>query len=646
MTICRGTTVHYNGVNIYDCLTDGVDQEILYDKTGVDPIGIKIQVSVVGYVHLNANAEFGIAGSGDIVTTMKQVQTLLLTPRRNFTMSIGDQTWLACAPYNVERCTVAPAGVKGSPSNCSLWDIENGPHPRLQVLGIIGQHSIKVRFTINYTRPICDDPYAAVIFKGLLHLRFWIVDDIDCKDWMVTRTYQGRMRFYGNPPLADNVATHPNLLARAFAIPPLQWGFQRRSISINQDPSGLEAEFRVVDQEVWAVAPAPATDWEGHFEVTIPYGGVACESECRVTVRGGKMTPKWSLLRLAMQILDAKLRLTNSPQQYIPMVMSFSEPLNANEVTGYAKIKHVQETNLAAPVLLNVFAANANTWFKPFPAVGPGALNLQGIAPGTHSPYQFEHGFQGSSPDGSQIVRYAPNSLVGLLLPALQVSCCPIWLNGEALSGYAPSPAYPTGDYPIEEPPEVQVAESQTSPGEQNLANYSDSHHEWFYWNTKLTSLYIQDNGLKSFPRAQADEDGNTLSIVRMHAPTLLRQVRLEFVRTNAWPELPEPRETWTDGNGIEHVLLNWKLAPNAALLAADGKSDYRSVAMVMNYALRRPVKFGQDSEGNSVNEKFPVGRLPNRKEATDTTGNPFRELDLTLATKIFVDPWTLVGAT
>lgn len=635
---CNGTTVEYNGITIHDVLTDEVLQEIVYDKTGVDPIGIRVTVTVTGYVHLAVQEQIGIKGSGSLASSMQDVQAMLLVPRRTFNMSVGGQTWLTCSPYAVERCSNYPEGVRGRPSHSGYWDIENGPRPSLRVIGIVGQHSMKIKFGIVYCRSICQEPDAARDFKGLLHMRFWIVDDIDCTTWMLTRTYQGRLRFYGNSPQVEGSPAHQNLIARAFAIPPLQWGFQRKRISINEDPSGLEAEFQVVDQEVWAVAPAPAIDWEGHFEVTIPYGGVTCESECRVTLRGGKMTPKWHLLRLAMQILDAKLRLSAVPIRYIPMVMSFSEPLNANEVTGYARVKHLGQTNTSAPLTLNVFAANATTWFKPFPPVGPGSLNVSGLAPGTHSPYHFEHGFQGSSPDGATTVMWAPNSLVGLLLPALQVPCCPIWLSNN-VAGYAPSPGYDGQQYQPEQGTETQIAQSpvEPSPGSND---YNESHREWWYWNTRLTSRYQSWTGLGAFPRAVASTDSThaTLSLVRMHAPCQFRQVRLEFTRANQWPELPKPKEQWTDNNGIVHTLLDWKLAPNAASQGADGKADVRSVAMLMNYALSRPVKF-EDGEN------YPVGRLPVRK--TSGTGDyGWQELDAGISPAIFLEPVNIIGVT
>jgi len=634
---CPGTSVEYNGITIHDVLTDDVTQEVVYDKTGVDPIGIRVTVSITGYVHLAAQEIHGIRKTGDLATGMQEVQAALLTPRRTFHMKLGDQTWLSCWPYAVERCSNAASAFGGGASSYpDKWDIENGPHPSLKVVGIIGQHSMKIKFGIQYTHSICDLPGAATLFQGLMHLRFWIVDDIDCSNWMVTRTYQGRLRCYGPLPVANGLLAHPAMLARAFAIPPLQWGFQRKRISINQDPNGLEAEFQVVDQEVWAVAPAPATEWQGHFEVTVPYGGVTCESECRVTVKGGKMTPKWHLLRLAMQILDAKLRLSAVPINYIPMVLSFSEPLESNEVTGYARVKHLGETNTSAPLGLNVFAANATTWFKPFPATGPGSLDLTGLAPGTHSPYQFEHGFQGSSPDGATTVTFAPNSLVGLLLPALQTPCCPVWLTNN-IQGYAPSPGYGGGVNESENGTEMSVSNSPVAPAPAGNP-YSQSHQEWWYWNTRLTSRYQTHNGLAAFPRAAKDSDNNTLSVVRMHAPCQFRQVRIEFVRANSWPELPQPKEQWTDRNGIVHTLLDWKLAPNASSTAADGKGDVRTVAMVLNYAMNRPVDW-------AAGEKYPVGRLPNRP-AGGSLDHAWQELDAALTPAIFLEPQNIIGVT
>jgi hypothetical protein len=184
---------------------------------------------------------------------------------------------------------------------------------------------------------------------------------------------------------------------------------------------------------------------------------------------------------------------------------------------------------------------------------------------------------------------------------------------------------------------ERSVATSPVAPAPADFTG-SESHREWWYWNTKLTSKYTTHLGRGAFPRAQDDTDKNTLSLVRMHAPCQFRQVRIEFVRANSWPELPKPKEQWTDNNQIVHTLLDWKMAPNASSTAADGKGDVRSVAMVLNYAMSRPVDW-------NAGENFPVGRLPNRP-ANSSADHAWQELDAGLTPAIFVEPWNIIGVT
>jgi hypothetical protein len=478
-----------------------------------------------------------------------------------------------------------------------------------------------------------------------MHLRFWMMDDIDCTNWMTTRTYQGVMRFYGGiPQAASGMEYHPNYFARVFAIPPLQYGFQRRAISLTESPDGLTLQFKVVDQEVWAVAPAPATDWEGTFECSIPYGGVACESECNVTLRGGKMTPKFHLVRLALAILDAKLQLIKMAGKYIPMFHSIRESLESNEVTGVARVKHLLEKSTDKPLPLNTYLANAANWFKPFPKAGDGAISpvaMSDIAPSSHRVYDFEHGFQGSSPDGQTNILYAPNSLVGLFVHALQSPCCPIWLANN-VGGYAPSTGNPTaGDTAApslasQSDTDVRITKTEIAPAPDDFP-YHEDQAEAFYWNSKLTSEYLTSTGLAAFPRAQKDSDDNTLSVVRMHAPLQFREIRFEFARAGSWPSLPKPNEVWTDDNSIKHYLLHWTLAPNAASQAADGQGDIRTVAMVMRYALSRPVAWED-------RETYPVGRLPNR--SADSGNYQFQQLDWSYYSRLFVDEKEIIGVT
>jgi hypothetical protein len=123
-----------------------------------------------------------------------------------------------------------------------------------------------------------------------------------------------------------------------------------------------------------------------------------------------------------------------------------------------------------------------------------------------------------------------------------------------------------------------------------------------------------------------------------MHAPCQFRQVRFEFVRSNQWPELPKPKEQWTDANGIVHTLLDWKLAPNASSVGADGKAVIRSVAMLLNYALSRPVDWENQ-------EKYPVGRLPNRPTA-GAADYGWQELNPAITPAIFLEPVNIIGVT
>ena len=45
------SAIRYNGVVMYDALTDGIEYNVEYDKTGVDPIGVRIRATYTGVVH-------------------------------------------------------------------------------------------------------------------------------------------------------------------------------------------------------------------------------------------------------------------------------------------------------------------------------------------------------------------------------------------------------------------------------------------------------------------------------------------------------------------------------------------------------------------------------------------------------------------
>lgn len=542
--------ISYNGIVIKDVLTEHIDQTIERDSTGVDPIGVRVNISVRGIVHLTQGATLGLAVGPNLAVGQGVVTAALMHPRKRFTMTIAGNKLFDIYPG------ATPAGTTPAPT-LGQMDVHHGPTPKLEILQIIGDRSLRVRFSVEFVVPNCTGSQSA----GYLNMRFWVADDIDCSDWTTTRTYQGALRTYhaiNDPKLFRNVV-----------MPPLQRGFVRQSIALHESSDGLSLNFTIVDKEVWAAPPSPATSWQGNFTIAAP--GTASEpmgyAELRFTLKAPKSVAKLDLATLAMNIMDAKLhlkeRLNNS---VFAESITFSEDLAANAITAYARIRHIgakpgDETNH----FLNHFSTEFG---KPL----------------TLGDYNKE----------IASLPHPTATLTGLFMSRLQTPCDPATMpqttDDFAVDAIPPSPESPTQVY--------------TSTGTEPYYDdsYSSSHREAPYSLSAISSSYDFDEANVVMPFGKSNAVGyDTSVVIPLHQPTCRREVRIEAARLGKWPEMPG-RSSFVDDNGIEHRLLTWQPMPSPPQLSADGVKGLHRCDFVATYSLSRPPQGA---------EKLSVGKLP-----------------------------------
>ena len=594
----NGTVVEYNNIEIKDVLTEGIDQQVVYDSSNVDPIGIRVRVSIVGYVCITQQDKLGLQITGP-TTGFAMIRRQLVMPRRPFKMTVGEDTLFDVRPSAVEWCSTNKGYDTNDPTK---WEISNGPKPSCNVLAIIGQEAYKISFQVEFTIQHGDCSTFRE-YAGILSLRFWISDDIDTTSWITTRTYAGRLR-------VKSRKYHPHQVGRLFAIPPLQQGFQRQTVQLREAPSGLELDFAIVDKEVHAAPPAPATDWEGHYEVVIPFMNITCEAECRVRLTGAPVTPKTDLLILAAKILDTKLNLrvglTRSKERQLLLGASFREDLKNNTVEAYARVKYVQSVNQTR--LLNLADPGPDFSFgKP----------LDKVKLGLTPPYNWKRFYYPG---------VSPGSLAGLFMCSLQTPCCPVWFSATTVS---PAPKQVPEDHDkvgYEDDGDPLDVTLGPLPPADPVDRHSQSHKDKPYLDVKMTSRIIGNTGMAMFPMARIANDRSSAA-VKMTAPQQRRIITIQSSRLNQWPEVSDFRTNWTDSNKIEHTLIDYKFVPAGSQMSADGKADVQSVRMELVYALSRPI--------DPTTDKVLPGRLPYR--AADETD--FQEIT---GSNIFVDPKSL----
>lgn len=594
MSTCA-TNVTYNSITIRNVLTESVDMTTVYDSTNVDPVGIYHTVTFTGELHTSELDEelhgHRVAWSGvgiGLAPGLHDMVRNFLRPRQEFQMKINDELLFDIFPDAAAACGEASGrrldGGDTPLGTIKKYDIANGPRTKCQVLAIKGAYSAKCRFTVEFTTPMqCGDD--GTVIKDILNVRWTVADDIDCKAWLTRRMYQGRIRFRSR-----STAINPHGLARVYAFPPLLHGFRRENISYHEDPNALELTFQIVDQEVWANAPSPATHWEGTYTMSFPQYGVACEQELSLVLRcdQNQGVTKRHLVTLAMYIMEAKLHWewlrTNAPGTIFLQSSMLQENLAENEIRFSARtISHKADAWVAN---LRAFGTGTFEFGQPLPT-SVSKWTRDGILNPRDKYYDR----------GRQTTPTELSAAGSSLLAALQNPCC--------TKDLAQDPVFVEAAQIAVRDPEPKSDTTTVSP--YTTARYSESHNKAAYQFYRMSSTLDTNTGWLAFPlgkQCTTSSSAATVAFAHLHCPVQVRKVTIHATRINAWPELIKPVH-WKDPNtNITHVLARYTIDPSPVQLSADGRDAMHEVAATYWYYLDRP--YEADSH-----DKIPVGRLP-----------------------------------
>lgn len=588
---CVQTQIVYNGVLIQDVLTDGISHEVAKDSTGVDQIGVTVVADFTGIVHSSNNDFLGKKSPRqNLGDGLNIVLAALTKDRRPFQMYIG-----TALLYDVRPGAAEPNAPNGTvTADLDKMDIANGPEPSVQILSIKSGTSATIKFRIKFTVPNCGGG-SARNDSGLVNFRFWIAEDIDCRTWLTRRTYTGRLR-------VAHKKIHPHQLARQIAIPPLQRGFRREVISMQEAEDGLHLAFTVADQEIIVAPPfSPegkfgAVDWDAVHQVSTQSHGAVSVSDMTIRLTGPKTTSKEDLIALALRVVEAKTHvfsLFNNTNIFVEH-FGLKDVLAANDIEVSVRMRHTGEETYA----LALFGIGGNFDVgKPIGDLGIGFDDQVAFQPGQTA------------------------TLTGLFLSVLQTPCAPAKMPqaiDKPPTNYEPQYKPGTPDTP--------------SPGyipEYDSESLSPGHLAQMYLDYEINSDLIVGSGRLALPTgAASDSTAPSLAIVKLHRETAMREIRIEATRVGKPPELPTPNVNFTDSNNIQHVQIgDAAIMPSVPQLSADSRRLLYGASMQIRYAMSRPPRIG---------ESVAVGCLPYR---TASPGDTSRSLPA----NIFVDPAKLL---
>jgi hypothetical protein len=599
--LCNATTVIYNGLTIRNVLTDQISSETIYDRTGVDPIGVRTRMSFVAelYGTEDAPAHHGhtwAAPGTQLADGVKNVIQKFLLPRQELIIMFGADVLFHVLPGGAAKCA-EPQPSTGQ-SYISIQDISNGPRTTCQVIAVRGAKAAKCRFTVEFMLPSSCGPD---VRHDILNIRWRVADDIECQSWLTRRVYEGAIRFRTR---VTDAYLNPHMLARTYAFPPLLRGFRRESIAYHEDSNALEISFVIVDQELFAAAPSPATFWDGTYTLTLSKGAASATQDLSFVLKGDKTLPKGYLGVLAMYIIDAKMsfRINRGPTDPAPnmMLMSavFQERLSDNEirvsVQTFSSGDEALQVGISQGKKPGIDPMTGlpfqNTWTHPLPP------EVSEWDTGTPNPRHKKY-----DPEVTTI----PDEFsagVSTLLCALQNPCCIQDLRNPGL-GVTPAIHADTYGSPKVQRPYIFKRDKQLYDEKQNKASYA------YY---RMSSELITDTGWRAFPLGKqcvtgSDSSQATVAFSHLHCPVQIRKVTINAMRINAWPELPKPVH-WIDDTGprpgIKHILKTYTIEPMPVQLSADGCDSLHEVIATYYYYLDRPYKVGSQY-------KMPVGRIP-----------------------------------
>ena len=294
------SVVTYNNVSLPYCFITNLRQEVVYDdEGGVDWFCTKFDVevqSVLNSNYLSLIAPSLVGTTTNPVDIMNVIRSSLLKPRRSLSITFNG-------------VQLIPAQTAGS----GLVDVRNGPKPQSCIITQLTNTTFLVTYRIvahyweNNNLTGSSPAVSNQSGNNVLYNRWTETVDIDKQNY-TRRTREGK--FVIRSDNASGVIA--DQLRNQMAVVGVPQGFLRESASYTVSPDGLAIQYRIVDKEQFKMPPSPAFEPNGEYIETSTYKGVHRYAECRVALKGDKVTNQSDLIEKAVQVASSKLAIANS----------------------------------------------------------------------------------------------------------------------------------------------------------------------------------------------------------------------------------------------------------------------------------------------------------------------------------------------
>ena len=600
----RGTDVIYNGVEMHNVITKQWEQRIVYDDSGTDPVGIRFTLSFEGLLHLqNAGGissaiEDTPAWIGDertqtaptstFVTSIEAIHKALSEPRRELIIRMNGQQVLNISPPNA---TALAGGFD--------YDTENGPKPQhVRLMHIVSNRMARVQFSVVATILGCVNNNLQS--TPVINNRWSVSEEMD-DDFFVTRTTNGTIRFSLSDP-KDGGGPH---WYKYFVIPGLENGFRRARVHYVASEDGLSAKYTIIDRQIHTAPPWPASRITGrHTEST--GDGITFIRECHVRLDGHPGSDKRLLAQRAIQVVENRIPVlakewdAEEGNVWTPIQMSMTDNFgDRNSVEVMVRISHppANEDDKAEQAKLgNMIKRGFGSPIENLPAVpNQPADYKQNVSP---NPPLY-----GFTSVGNGVARTPAEKFIKHCY--LQTQC-----SDQHAIGNAKDTSVSSDDGQSQDT-ETQVTSQQTYQlPEDSTGDYFSTDDPKLkaspYQFSRMESTYFYNSLKTQMPiarkfSADSSQTKDTSVVFALGTRQCRREIRVDAERLNDWPQIPDPKETYNDGN-LKGSRLRFFHRNHPPTLTADGRSKLFRITAYYLYAMNRPPL---DSE------ELTVGALP-----------------------------------
>lgn len=596
-----GTTVIYNDVELHNILTRSWDQEIVYDSSNTDVLFCRYKLQFSGIVHAQfvsptelpvheptwitlKNVEGDAQSTADISALLATIKARLSEVRKPLQVYFGENLVLDCIPRNMLSASET--------SNRS--DLDNGPKPKVVSITHVGGSKVfRITFSVECAMVQTHSGYAITSaqpedkeVEWVLSNRWSVNETLDDK-FFTTRTIRGKMRV-SSPDISSFIGF------KNIVVPSLEAGFRRDRIEYTVGENKLDIEYAVIDRQVYMSAPWPAVKMDAKYTESTD-DGINCFAEVFVRLDGSPSSSVPLMLQRALQIVNSKIQYSTKSLQ------------TSYRIEGCSITEHIGGEN-AVEVLMRVrhleSVENVTAFVRLLKSNFTGKLELEAISGKTYDQNKsMAPKLHGYNPRGDMETGRDPSIFLTLLECYQQNPWGPNGDHAIGTSGADPEDATSYTPYNMET---TIVEVPQGALESADSTNLSDETLEAIYTYVRAETKYHKKPCRIQMPlTGELTESDDTCLIVDLGGTLARREIHVDAERVGKPPEIPEPVDSYTDGEIRGTLLDHWERSLPPALAADKSQKIYRIEAYYL-YALNRPPKKTESTRvGVLQNTKF-----------------------------------------